>query len=127
MVTSRVATRVAGEHRFVLDPLPVRGRDRGGMGSDAMVLLVERAEAICPGWADGERGLRCAAELAVDLDGLALALELAAARASLLGPCALRERLRGKLAGLDAATVDATARHRSLHAAITWSYELLLM
>jgi predicted ATPase len=125
MVTSRVATHVAGEHRFVLDPLPVRGRNRSGMGSDAMVLLVERAEAMCPGWADGERGLRCAAELAVDLDGLALALELAAARASLLGPCALRERLRGKLAGLDAATVDATARHRSLHAAITWSYELL--
>ena len=35
LVTSRVATRVAGEHRFVLDPLPVRGRDRGGTGSDA--------------------------------------------------------------------------------------------
>ena len=125
MVTSRVATRVAGEHRFMLDPLPVRGRDRSAMGSDAMVLLVERAEAMCPGWASSERGLRCAAELAVDLDGLALALELAAARASLLGPCALRERLRGKLAGLDAATADAAARHRSLHAAITWSYELL--
>ena len=103
VVTSRVATRVAGEHRFVLDPLPVRGRDRGEMGSDAMVLLVERAEAACPGWADGQRALRCAAELAADLDGLPLALELAAARASLLGPCALRERLRGKLAGLDAA------------------------
>ena len=125
MVTSRVATRVAGEHRFVLDPLPVHGTDHSGMGSDAMVLLVERAEAMCPGWAGGERALRCAAELAVDLDGLALALELAAARAALLGPCALRERLRGKLAGLDAATVDAAARHRSLHAAITWSYELL--
>ena len=54
-----------------------------------------------------------------------LALELAAARASLLGPCALRERLHGKLAGLDAATVDTAARHHSLHAAITWSYELL--
>ena len=127
VVTSRVATRVAGEHRFVLDPLPVRGRDRGGMGSDAMVLLVERAEAACPGWAEGQQALRCAADLAVDLDGLPLALELAAARASLLGPCALRERLRGKLAGLDAATVDTAARHRSLHAAITWSYELLPM
>jgi predicted ATPase len=125
LVTSRVATRVAGEHRFVLDPLPVRGRDRGGMGSDAMILLVERAEAACPRWADGQQALRCAAELAVDLDGLPLALELAAARASLLGPCALRERLRGRLAGLDVAAVDAAARHRSLHAAITWSYELL--
>ena len=125
MVTSRVATHVAGEHRFVLDPLPVRGKDSGGMGSDAMALLVERAEAACPGWAGGQQALRCAAELAVDLDGLPLALELAAARASLLGPCALRERLRGKRAGLTAATVDAAARHRSLHAAITWSYELL--
>ena len=125
VVTSRVATRVAGEHRFVLDPLPVRGRDRSGMGSDATVLLVERAEAACPGWAEGQQALRCAAELAVDLDGLPLALELAAARASLLGPCALRERLRGRLAGLATTTVDTAARHRSLHAAVTWSYELL--
>jgi predicted ATPase/DNA-binding SARP family transcriptional activator len=125
LVTSRVATRVAGEHRFVLDPLPVRDSDHGGMGSDAMVLLTERAEAACPGWADGQQALRCVAELAVDLDGLPLALELAAARASLLGPCALRERLRGKLTGLDAATVDTADRHRSLHAAVTWSYELL--
>ena len=125
LVTSRVATRVSGEHRFVLDPLPVHGTDSSGMGSDATVLLVERAEAACPGWADGQQALRCAAALAVDLDGLPLALELAAARASLLGPCALRERLRGRLAGLNAATVDTAARHRSLHAAITWSYELL--
>jgi predicted ATPase/DNA-binding SARP family transcriptional activator len=125
LVTSRVATRVAGEHRFVLDPLPVRGSDHGEMVSDAMVLLMERAEAACPGWADGQQAQRCAAELAADLDGLPLALELAAARASLLGPCALRERLRGKLAGLDVATADTADRHRSLHAAITWSYELL--
>ena len=125
LVTSRVAARIAGEHRFVLDPLLVRGGDGGGMGSDAMVLLVERAEAACSGWAGGQQALRCAAELAVDLDGLPLALELAAARASLLGPCALRERLRGRLARLDAATVDAAARHRSLDAAMTWSYELL--
>jgi predicted ATPase/DNA-binding SARP family transcriptional activator len=125
LVTSRVATRISGEHRFVLDPLPVHDSDRGGIGSDAAVLLLERAEAACPGWADGEQALRCAAALAADLDGLPLALELAAARASLLGPCALRERLRGKLAGSDAATVDTEARHRSLHAAMTWSYELL--
>ena len=125
LVTSRVATRVYGEHRLVLDPLPVHGKDSSGMGSDASVLLLERAEAACPGWADGQQALRCAAALAADLDGLPLALELAAARASLLGPCALRERLRGKLTGLDAAIVDTEARHRSLHAAITWSYELL--
>jgi len=125
LVTSRVATRISGEHRFVLDPLAVHDSDRGGAGSDAAVLLVERAEAVCPGWAEGQQALRCAAALAVDLDGLPLALELAAARASLLGPCALRERLRGKLAGSDAATVDTAARHRSLHAAMTWSYELL--
>ena len=125
LVTSRVATRISGEHRFVLDPLPVHDSDRGGIGSDAAVLLLERAEAVCPGWAKGQKALRCAAALAVDLDGLPLALELAAARASLLGPCALRERLRGKLAGSDAAIVDTEARHRSLHAAMTWSYELL--
>jgi predicted ATPase/DNA-binding SARP family transcriptional activator len=125
LVTSRVATRISGEHRFVLDPLPVHDSHRSGIGSDAAVLLVERAEAACPGWAEGQQALRCAAALAADLDGLPLALELAAARASLLGPCALRERLRGKLAGSDAATVDTEARHRSLHAAMTLSHELL--
>jgi len=125
LVTSRVATRVAGEHRFVLDPLPVRGKNNDGMRSDATVLLVERGEAACPGWIRSQQALRCAAELAADLDGLPLALELAAARASLLGPCALRQRLSGRLAGLDTASIDAAARHRSLHAAITWSYELL--
>jgi predicted ATPase/DNA-binding SARP family transcriptional activator len=125
MVTSRVATRVSGEHRFVLDPLPVYGSDGSGIRSDATVLLLERAEAARPGWAEGPQALRCAAALAADLDGLPLALELAAARASLLGPCALRKRLGGKLAGLNAASADTAARHRSLHAAITWSYELL--
>jgi predicted ATPase/DNA-binding SARP family transcriptional activator len=125
LVTSRVATHTSGEHRFVLDPLPVHNAGGDATASAATVLLLERAEAACPGWADGERAQRCADELAVDLDGLPLALELAAARASLLGPCALRERLRGRLAGLDTTTVDTAARHRSLHAAITWSYELL--
>jgi predicted ATPase/DNA-binding SARP family transcriptional activator len=125
LVTSRIAARVAGEHRFVLDPLPVRGTDHGGLDGDAVVLLVERAEAACPGWAGDLPARRCAAGLAADLEGLPLALELAAARASLLGPCALRERLRGRLAALNAAATGTEARHRSLHAAITWSYELL--
>lgn len=125
LVTSRVATRISGEHRFPLDPLPVHDGEGGGIGSDATILLLERADAACPGWADGQEAMRCAGALAADLDGLPLALELAAARASLLGPCALRERLRGQLAGLDAHIPDTAARHRSLHAAITWSYELL--
>ena len=125
LVTSRVATRISGEHRFLLDPLPVHDGDGSGTGSTAAVLLLQRAEAASPGWAGGQQALRCAAGLAADLDGLPLALELAAARAPLLGPCALRERLRGKLAGLDAAIVNTEARHRSLHAAITWSFELL--
>jgi predicted ATPase/DNA-binding SARP family transcriptional activator len=125
LVTSRVATRVSGEYRFVLDPLPVRDADGTGTGGLAAVLLLERAEAVCPGWAGDPPARRCAGALAQDLDGLPLALELAAARASLLGPCALRERLRGRLATLNAAAADAAARHRSLHATVTWSYELL--
>jgi tetratricopeptide (TPR) repeat protein len=69
--------------------------------------------------------MACADALATDLDGLPLALELAAARATMLGPCALRERLRGRLLSLAASTVDVAPRHRSLEAAITWSYDLL--
>jgi predicted ATPase/DNA-binding SARP family transcriptional activator len=125
LVTSRVALRVSGEHRFVLEPLPVKGGDLGPDGSAAVVLLLERAEAACPGWAGGERALGCAAGLAADLDGLPLALELAAARAALLGPCALRERLHGHLARLVTASAQTAPRHHSLTAAITWSFELL--
>src|SRR5206468_805464 len=59
LVTSRVATRVSWEHRFVLDPLPVRDADGQGIGSAAAVLLLERAEAACPGWAGDRQALRC--------------------------------------------------------------------
>jgi len=125
VVTSRVATRVMGEYRFVLKPLPVRDGDQGPIGSAAAALLLDRAEAACPGWADGEQALRCAAGLAADLDGLPLALELAAARAALLGPCALRERLHGQLTRLAATAAQTAPRHHSLNAAVTWSFELL--
>jgi predicted ATPase/DNA-binding SARP family transcriptional activator len=125
LVTSRVATRITGEHRVVLDPLPV-GRDATtGMASAATALLLDRAHAIRSGWASQPEALLCAAGLAADLDGLPLALELAAARATLLGPCALRERLRGRLTSLKSAMLDTAQRHRSLEAAITWSFDLL--
>ncbi len=125
LVTSRVATRITGEHRLLLDPLPVGAGSGFGVENAATALLVERAHAIRPGWATRPEALACADGLAADLDGLPLALELAAARATLLGPCALRERLRGRLTSLEARMVDIAPRHRSLEAALTWSYDLL--
>lgn len=124
LLTSRVATRMAGEHRVVIDPLPTVGT-AAKTTAPATTLLVERAHAIRSGWATDPSSLACAAALAADLDGLPLALELAAARATLMGPCELRRRLRGRLTSLVASTPETSSRQQSLEATMTWSYDLL--
>ena len=112
LVTSRSPLRVSGEREFRLEPLPA---------DDASALFVERARAV---------GKELAPDSTVDsicrrLDGLPLAIELAAARTRVLGVGALLERLDSALPLLTGGARDAPERQRTLRATIEWSYDLL--
>ena len=110
--TSRAPLRVAGEHEYRVDPLPDK---------QAAALFTERARAV---------GREVAPDATVEeicrrLDGLPLAVELAAARTKLLAPERLLERLDSALALLTGGARDAPERQRTLRATIEWSYDLL--
>jgi len=109
--TSREALRIQGEAELDLPPL---ARD------EAVALFCERAQAVRP---DVTR-TAAVVELCERLDGLPLALELAAARTKLLAPEALLDRLSDRLDALKG-TRDAEERHMTLRATIAWSYDLL--
>ena len=111
LVTSRERLRVQGEHVY---PVPVLARE------EARRLFVTRARAARPDFEQDE----CLDELCERLDDLPLALELAAARASLLSTEQLLERLGGRLDLLRGGR-DAETRQQTLRATIEWSYELL--
>ena len=112
LVTSRSPLRIAGEREYPLDPLPP---------SDSVNLFVERAQAIGREIAADET----VAAICRRLDGLPLAIELAAARTRLLTPEKLLERLDRALELLTGGARDAPDRHRTLRATIGWSYDLL--
>jgi predicted ATPase len=112
LVTSREPLRVAGEHRYAVEPLAER---------DAVVLFLERARAVDPDFEPSD----AVAEICRRLDGLPLALELAAARVSLLSPDDLLARLERALPVLTLGARDAPERQRTLRATIAWSHDLL--
>jgi predicted ATPase/class 3 adenylate cyclase len=111
LVTSREPLKLAGEQRFPVDPLPE---------NDAVTLFVERALAVDPGFTP----VPAVGEICRRLDGLPLALELAAARVSLLSVEDLLSRLDRALPLLTGGTRDVPERQRTLRATIAWSYEL---
>jgi predicted ATPase/class 3 adenylate cyclase len=112
LVTSRTPLRLSGEREYRLDPLP---------SSDAAELFVERARAVGRDLVpDATVEAICAR-----LDGLPLAVELAAARTKLLAPERLLERLETALPFLTGGARDAPERQRTLRATIEWSYDLL--
>jgi predicted ATPase/class 3 adenylate cyclase len=128
LVTSVAPLRVSREHELKLEPLqvPERGAPLATIvGSPAVTLFAERARAARPGFALSEDNASAVAEVCVALDGLPLALELAAARTRVLSPTALLERVERPLALLEGGARDAPDRHRTLRATIDWSYELL--
>ena len=112
LATSREPLNLAGEQRFPVDPLP---------DDDAIALFLERARAIDPGFSTSP----AVAEICRRLDGLPLALELAAARVSVLSAEDLASRLERALPLLTGGARDVPERQRTLRAAIEWSYELL--
>jgi predicted ATPase/class 3 adenylate cyclase len=135
LVTSRAALRLAGEHEFPVPPLtlPPRRAAAGERSPDpaalaraeAVALFVERARAGAPAFALTAENGAAVAEICRRLDGLPLAVELAAARVKLLPPAVLLARLGRRLALLRGGPRDAPARHQTLRATLDWSHALL--
>jgi non-specific serine/threonine protein kinase len=131
LATSRTRLRVRGEHEFFVAPLDLpdlaRAEDGAALrASSAVSLFVRRACEARPTLEADDAMLRAAAEICVRLDGLPLAIELAAARARLLAPRAILARLaERRLDLLDDGARDLPARQRTLRDAIAWSHDLL--
>jgi predicted ATPase len=91
----------------------------------SVALFLQRAQRINPGFRLSDENARAVAELCVHLDGLPLAIELAAARTQLLSPEMMLERLEQRLSLLHWEAQDLPERQHTLRAAIAWSYDLL--
>lgn len=127
LVTSRSILNLRGEHEFQVPPLAVPPHDAGVdvSGCEAVRLFVERARAVNGDFRLSSDNASAVAELARRLDGLPLALELAAARTRLLSPDAMLARLDAGLQLLAHSSRDVPERHQTLTAAIEWSFGLL--
>jgi predicted ATPase/DNA-binding SARP family transcriptional activator len=129
LATSREPLRVAAERLYPVDPLAVPPKGDAPLPGDhrypSVALFLERAVAHDPDFRLDRRSAPHIHHVCRRLDGLPLALELAAARVGMLEADELAERLDGALALLTAGARDAPARQRTLRAAIDWSYELL--
>jgi predicted ATPase len=132
LVTSRTMLRLSGEHEFPVAPLPTppAGADGepppAGLQRYASVqLFVERAHAAAPGFELTGENAGAVAEICRRLDGLPLAIELAAARSRLLPPQALLARLDDQMSLLSGGPRDLPERQRTLRNTLDWSFGLL--
>jgi predicted ATPase/DNA-binding XRE family transcriptional regulator len=131
LATSRTPLHVRRERQFVVPPLAwPPGMDVGWDPVEwacysAIALFVERAQAVRPQFALTPDNAGTIAAVCARLDGLPLAIELVAARISILSPRALLERLGPRLMLHTNGPCDLSERHRTLHNAIDWSYALL--
>jgi predicted ATPase/DNA-binding CsgD family transcriptional regulator len=135
LATSRAALRLSHEHEFPVPPLalpdPKRLPDLEALSQfEAVTLFIQRARAARPDFAVTDASAPAVAELCARLDGLPLAIELAAARIKLLSPQALLARLvgahgRAPLQLLTGGAQDVPARQQTLRDTIQWSYNLL--
>jgi predicted ATPase len=130
LVTSRVAMRISGEHDYDVPALslpdPGAQESSAALGRyEAVQLFVARTREVKPEFAITESNSAVVAEICRQLDGLPLAIELAAARSRLLSPQAILARLDNRMALLTGGARDAPARHQTLRATLDWSYSLL--
>jgi predicted ATPase/class 3 adenylate cyclase len=129
LATSRTVLRLARERVFEVPPLAEPDPqlvDPAVIGDyDAVKLFCERAQAVQADFALTRENARPVVDICHRLDGLPLAIELAAARVRLFAPPALLERLSSPLGLLTAGPRDVPVRHQTLRAAIAWSYDLL--
>ncbi len=130
LVTSSVTLRLSGEYTYRLRPLELPPVDdlpgvEALETSPAVALFVDRARAVRPDFELTAQNAATVAQICQRLDGLPLAIELAAVRIKLLGPRALLLRLSDRLAGLGKGAQDRPTRQKTLRTALAWSYELL--
>ena len=130
MVTSQVVLRVQAEREFAVPPLSVpnlkRLPDLVTLSQyEAVALFIERAQAVKPDFQVTNANAPAVAGICARLDGLPLAIELAAARSKFFAPQALLTRLEQGLTVLTGGARDLPARQQTLRGAIAWSYNLL--
>jgi predicted ATPase len=130
LATSRVPLRLRGERQVSVSPLSVPDSDRAGSladaaGAGAVQLFVARAQEVKPDFTLNDDNVDPVVEICRRLDGLPLALELAAVRIKILTPPALLRRLDRRLPLLTGGARDLPERHQALRATIAWSYDLL--
>ncbi len=130
IASSRAPLRISGEQEFAVPPLELPDPQRllsldAVAQSDAVRLFIERARAVKPDFMVTAENAAAVAEICNRLDGLPLAIELAAARVKLLSPQAMLPRLKKGLDLLASSSPDRTDRQRTLRGAIAWSYDLL--
>jgi predicted ATPase/class 3 adenylate cyclase len=130
LVTSREVLHMQAEHEFAVPPLPLPDPkhlpDLATLSHNAAVaLFIQRAQAVKPDFQLTNANARAIVEICARLDGLPLAIELAAARIKLLPPQALLARMGQRLVVLTGAARDVPARQKTLRNTIEWSYNLL--
>ncbi|TLZ29661.1 MAG: hypothetical protein E6K29_09045, partial [Gammaproteobacteria bacterium] len=116
LVTSRASVRIYGEQEFPVRPLEL---------NSALELFVQRANAVRPSFALTAENAAAVRGICSRLDGLPLAIELAAARTRVLSPSAILERLQSRLQLLTGGALDLPARQQTLRNTIDWSHDLL--
>ena len=130
LVTSRSTLYLYGEQEFAVPPLalpdPRAPADLARLSQyEAVALFIERARAARPAFSITNESAQAVAEICVRLDGLPLAIELAASRIRMLEPTEILARLQQHLSVLSTGASNLPARHRTLRGAIDWSYQLL--
>jgi predicted ATPase/DNA-binding NarL/FixJ family response regulator len=130
LATSRAVLHISGEHTFSVSPLALPDAASLSMKEDinrypAIALFSERARAVLPEFLLNKENSAVVAEICIHLDGLPLAIELAAPRLKVLSPTMLLERLSHRLQVLTHGMRDAPTRQQTLLNTLEWSYRLL--
>lgn len=130
LVSSREILRLRGEHDYPVPPLGLPESKRRQTAAvlsqyEAIALFTQHARAVNPHFEFNEDNANIIAEICMKLDGLPLAIELAAARSRLLKPAAMLEKLKNKLDTLTGGARDLPRRQQTIRGAIDWSYDLL--